>query len=297
MAERVARVAGPRPRACYIYRMAGRSKLRKRWIVLSAFAVAILSVVAVVYLPVLPANAPVVLVSVDRTLWNRTGLNRLTHVRALRDAGLRPVLMDFEADNAESLSAADLLSDIDALVLGGGGDVDASMYGSDFSSTVGSNLQRDEFELALLQTAERLGLPVLGLCRGAQLINVYRGGTLGDFRIDTPRYRRHHRVLSGHAVRLDADSRLATIYGETELPNVVTFHGQYVDVPGRDVRVVGYAPDGTPEAIEVATDAEFGMLGVQWHAEAAPWDRQQARLFLALSDAAKEYRATRLDND
>jgi len=145
----------------------------------------------------------------------------------------------------------------------------------------------------LLKGAEQRGLPVLGLCRGAQLINVHRGGTLGDFRSDSPRYDRHHRVLSGHPVDVEADSRLATILGETRLESVVTYHGQFVDNPGEGVRITAYAPDGTPEAIEIATETGFGIIGVQWHAEVLPWDTHQGRLFGALADAATEYRDAR----
>lgn len=250
-------------------------------------------VAMLVYWPPLPADAPVVLVSVDRTPWNRFGGNRLTHVRALRDAGLRPVMVDFDAGNDTAASAGALLEGVDGLVLGGGGDVDPARYGQETVAALDVSPQRDAFELALLDAAERMGLPVLGLCRGAQLINVYRGGTLGDFRAESARYDRHHRVLSGHPVRLDAGSRLASIYDDTQLEDIVTFHGQYVKTPGAGVRIVGHAPDGTPEAIEVDTGSAFGMIGVQWHAEVVPWDSHQSKLFRALFEAAAAYRATR----
>ena len=266
----------------------------KRWIVLAAIISLCLAAFGLVYFPAPPANAPTVLVSVDRTLWNRSGLNRLTHVRALRDAGLRPILVDFGAVSNPSTAADELLEGIDGLVIAGGGDVAPSLYGSDFDAVIAVKPRRDRFELALLEAAERRGLPVLGLCRGAQLINVHRGGTLGDFRADSPRYERHHRVLSGHPVDVEADSRLASIFGQTRLENVVTYHGQFVDEPGEGVRVTAYAPDGTPEAIEVATNSEFGVIGVQWHAEVLPWDAHQHRLFRALADASILYRNSRM---
>jgi putative glutamine amidotransferase len=269
----------------------------KRRIVLAVIISLGLAVFGVVYFPVPPAGAPAVLVSVDRTLWNRSGFNRLTHVRALRDAGLRPVLVDFGAVSDPSAAANELLEGIDGLVIAGGGDVAPSLYGSDFEAAIDVNLRRDRFELALLEAAERRGLPVLGLCRGAQLINVHRGGTLGDFRADSPRYGRHHRVMSGHPVNVEADSRLASIFGMTRLGNVVTYHGQFVDEPGEGVRITAYAPDGTPEAIEVATDSGFGVIGVQWHAEVLPWDAHQGRLFRALADASAVYRAARLSRE
>lgn len=274
--------------------MPRQSTIRFSSVAILAAAALCAAVAAVVYLPFLPANAPTVLVSVDRTFWNRIGLNRLTHVRALRDAGMRPHLVDFDGQNAAAFSAEDMLEGFDGLVLGGGGDVDSLIYGSESDPSVDVNRKRDEFELGLLAAAERSGIPVLGLCRGAQLINVYRGGSLADFRANSPRYRVHHRIFSGHPVNLEAGSRLATIYDETRLDSVVTYHGQHVKAPGAGVRIVGYAPDGTPEAIEVDTGSQFGMLGVQWHAEVVPWDSNQARLFRALTEAASAYRSTRI---
>lgn len=237
-------------------------------------------------------GAPRVLVSVDRTLWNRVGLNRWTYIRALRKAGMRPVLVDFETLPLDP-DAIDWLDDIDGLLLSGGGDVGAVNYNGDASISRDVNPARDDFELRLIASADRRSMPVLGLCRGAQLLNVYKGGTLGDFREDSERYQRHKRVLGGHAVSIEADSRLASIYSDTEINNVVTWHGQFVNVPGDDVRVTAFAPDGTPEAIEVATEDAFGMIGVQWHAEVVPWDRHQHELFSAFNDAASRYREAR----
>lgn len=237
-------------------------------------------------------DAPRVLVSVDRTLWNRIGLNRWTYVRALRKAGMRPILVDFSR-LPEDAEAIDWFDDIDGLLLSGGGDVAAMHYGGDESISRDVNPARDAFELQLLAAAELRDMPVLGLCRGAQLLNVHRGGTLGDFREDGARYRRHKRIWGGHPVMVESDTRLAEILSGTALPSVVTWHGQFVDRPGDGVRVTAYAPDGTPEAIEVTTNDRFGMIGVQWHAEVLPWDRRQERLFAAFHDAAARYRIER----
>jgi len=225
-----------------------------------------------------------VLVSVDRTLWNRIGLNRWTYVRALRRAGVRPLLIDFTTFTPGQ-PAAEWLAAHDGLVLTGGGDVAADRYGGEPSVTRDVSTARDAFELALLAEAERRNLPVLGLCRGAQLINVFKGGTLGDFRADSERYGRHHRVTPGHPVSIEADSRLADIYATTRLERVTTWHGQYVDRPGAGVEITAVAPDGTPEAIEVDAARGFGMIGVQWHAEVPPWDGVQQRLFDAFGAA------------
>ena len=153
--------------------------------------------------------------------------------------------------------------------------------------TLGVDPARDSFELALLEEAETRSLPILGLCRGAQLMNVHRGGTLGDFR-DEPRYGMHRNAFEGHAVMLEADSELEDIYGTERLDEVTAWHGQHVDRPGRGVAITAYALDGIPEAIEV--DGDTFMIGVQWHAEMPPWDEQQERLFVAFADAVRNTR-------
>lgn len=263
-----------------------------RWTMYS-FVVIVVLYAAWFYEPEPGKDAPRVLVSVDRTLWNRFGLNRWTYIRALRKAGMRPVLIDFENLSLDP-TAIDWLDDIDGLLLSGGGDVGAVHYDGDSRISRDVNPARDAFELQLLASADRRNMPVLGLCRGAQLLNVHLGGTLGDFREDGERYKRHKKLFGGHAVSIEADTRLAAIYADTELASVVTWHGQYVKKPGENIRITAFARDGTPEAIELAGDDPFGMIGVQWHAEVVPWDDRQQKLFTALYDAAERYRETRL---
>lgn len=263
------------------------------WIVVATTLVVLVAGFVLSFISSPAHDAPKVLVSVDRTLWHRLGFSRLTYTRALSAAGLRPVVIDFETHDSGSAAIAKLLAGADGLVLSGGGDVDPQRYGAEAKTALDVNKKRDALEFALLELAEQRRIPVLGICRGAQLINVHRGGTLGEFRSDQPRYQRHRRLRSGHAVQLEEDSRLAQIFGTTELASVITFHGQYVDLPGKDVSIVGFAPDGTPEAIEVNTGSAFGMLGVQWHAEVVPWDQQQAKLFRAFAAAASSYQNTR----
>ena len=228
---------------------------------LLAALLGVLALFAVYYEPNPGADAPRVVVAVDRTLWNTLGLNRLTYVRALRQAGLRTELAPFpEADEV------------------------VAALGDDVARTRNVKPARDAFEFVLLANAETRGLPVLGLCRGAQLINVHRGGTLGDFR-DGPEYRVHRNVFRGHAVDIRRDSRLAAIYGTRRLDDVTTWHGQHVDAPGRGLTVSAFSPDGIPEAIEGAGDAF--LVGVQWHAEMPPWRDDQQPLFDAFADAVR----------
>lgn len=251
-------------------------------LVVAAAALLLLTLMTLYYVPDPGPMAPRVLVSVDRTLWNRVGLNRLTYVRKLRQAGLSPVLVEFPAEGAELLVIPD---DVDGLVLTGGGDVAAAAYGGDPGVTRNVKPARDAFEFGLLAIAESRSLPVLGLCRGAQLINVHRGGTLGDFR-DEPRFEIHRNAFTGHPVGLEGGSRLARIYGTERIDAVTTWHGQHVDVPGRDVVVTALSPDGVAEGFEVS--AYPFMVGVQWHAEMPPWDRLQDELFEAFAAAVNE---------
>ena len=163
----------------------------------------------------------------------------------------------------------------------------AREYDGDPGLTKDVKPARDAFELALLDAAESRRLPILGLCRGAQLMNVHRGGTLGDFR-DEPRFGRHRNAFAGHSVSLEAGSKLADIYGTGQLTEVTTWHGQHVDSPGRNIVISAVSDDGIPEAIEVR-DMPF-MLGVQWHAEMPPWDEEQEKLFDAFADAVRASR-------
>ena len=248
--------------------------------VLLAALLGVLALFAVYYEPDPGDGAPRVVVAVDRTLWNGLGLNRLTYVRALRRAGLSTVLVPYPDDDAGMTRLSD---DVAGVVLFLASD-SALAYGGDPARTRNVKPSRDAFEFVLFADAEARGLPVLGLCRGAQLINVHRGGTLGDFR-DGPEYRVHRNLLQGHAVELEAGSQLAAIYGARRLEDVTTWHGQHVDAPGRGLVVSAFSPDGIPEAIE-GTGEAF-LVGVQWHAEMPPWRNDQQPLFDAFADAVR----------
>lgn len=246
--------------------------------------IATVSVLAVWYEPDPGGNAPRVLVAIDRSAWNTVGLNRFTYVRALRRQGLSPVLAEYPNDLDQF---ADIWSDDYAgLVLTGGGDVAAKEYGGNPDISLAVSLARDEFELALLDIADERALPILGLCRGAQLLNVWNGGTLGDHRHDSARFSEHRKMMSGHAVSFTDPSRLSRVYGKPRLESVTTWHGQFVEIPGTDVRITAYADDGTPEGIEM--DGDVFRIGVQWHAEMPPWDDSNEPLFEAYAEAVRQ---------
>jgi putative glutamine amidotransferase len=187
--------------------------------------------------------------------------------------------------------AADALGGVTGLVLTGGGDVDPARYGeAPDPTTAGVDQARDEWELALLAEALARRLPVLATCRGAQLANVALGGTLVQH-VPAATGARHGWAESYgetvHAVHLDPGCRLAGVLGRTDI-EVNSIHHQAVGTVGPGVRAVGWAPDGTIEAIEVDDHPE--LVAVQWHPELLEDDGVHQGLFRSLVDAARVYR-------
>jgi putative glutamine amidotransferase len=177
-----------------------------------------------------------------------------------------------------------LLPRADGLLFTGGGDVEPARYGAAQSpETAGVDVDRDRAEVELVAEAEASGIPVLAVCRGIQIVNVARGGTLiqhlpevttqPHLVIDRP-----HDLV--HAVRVDPDSELRHILGADEV-RVNSLHHQAVDRVGEDLRAVAWAEDGTIEAVE---DRRSRIIGVQWHPEQLADRAQQRRLFSWLVD-------------
>lgn len=152
----------------------------------------------------------------------------------------------------------------------------------------GLNTHRDELEQNLLRAALERDLPILGICRGAQLINVTLGGTLHQhltgFYQESPNIRS---LLPRKIIHVQPDSRLARILDCTTC-GINALHDQAVDRPGETVRVTAREPNDVIQAVE-ATSHAF-VLGVQWHPEYLPHHRRQQRLFHALVQAAREPR-------
>jgi len=187
-----------------------------------------------------------------------------------------------------------LVDRLDALVLSGGGDVNPAEFGADPDpAVIGVRPERDAAEFALAAAALRRGLPFLGVCRGAQVLNVVLGGTLHQH---LPALTGHtgHAPLRGaygsHQVRVAPGSRLAAVLDGPANEGwfgVPTYHHQAVDQLGRGLVATAWAEDGMIEAVEPdgSADAPGGpfTLGVQWHPESG----DDPRLFGALIAAAK----------
>ncbi|MFI0811676.1 gamma-glutamyl-gamma-aminobutyrate hydrolase family protein [Streptomyces echinatus] len=158
--------------------------------------------------------------------------------------------------------AAEAVARLDGLVIAGGPDVDPARYGAERSPRTGPPApERDAWELALIEAALAAGLPLLGVCRGMQLLNVALGGTLVQH-LDG--HAEVVGVFGGHPVKPVP----GTLYGGIvpEELTVPTYHHQAVERLGEGLVPSAYAADGTVEAVELPSDRGW-VLGVQWHPE------------------------------
>lgn len=234
----------------------------------------------------LAGDAPAIGMSADATVLNELGITSVTYETAVVRAGGRP-----RAVRAGDLvDVEEFLGTIDGLYLTGGGDVDPALWGGDPEGTLMVDPARDELELALIEGALDRGMPVLGICRGAQMINVALGGSLRAIRTD-PELGRTHFVsldsLSAHSVDIEPGTLLHRILDE-ETRHVNSFHGNAVDRLGRGLRVSARAPDGIVEAIEAA-DGSF-VLGIQWHPDLRVLENRKAlAIFEAFVEEAREF--------
>ena len=199
------------------------------------------------------------------------------YVEAVRRAGGLPVLIA----PGES-HVAELLERIDGLILAGGGDISPNCYGGPSHPEVYMvDEDRDQTELDLTRHVIDHDIPTLAICRGVQIANVALGGTLyahlPDRFGDTIQHRKAPRNPTPHSIQVDVDSQLANVMGTTSA-QTMSWHHQALDQIGSRIRVVGRAPDGVVEAIELSDHRWF--LGVQWHPElTAARDVSQQNLF------------------
>jgi putative glutamine amidotransferase len=214
----------------------------------------------------------------------------LTYPDAIRRAGAVPVVIP----PMDLAGIEPLLDGLWGLCLSGGPDLHPAIYGADPHPALGpTEPELDRFEVALVRAAEARDMPVLAICRGLQVLNVSRGGTLTQ---DLPTLRPsdvEHRQpqpasTRTHDVTFEPGSLVAACVGVRETA-VNSFHHQAVDRLGSGLRAVGWAPDGVIEAIE-ATDTSF-TVAVQWHAESMVGAAEQALLLAAFAEAAVSYGA------
>jgi putative glutamine amidotransferase len=209
------------------------------------------------------------------------------YVDSVRRSGGRAVLLPPGGDDAE---ASDTVAGLDGLVVTGGPDVDPVRYGAPrHPRTQVPVATRDTWDLAVTGHALRQGVPLLAICRGMQVLNVCRGGTLHQHIPDLHGHERHDGPPNGfglHQVRISPDSTLATILTGGGTFEVPTKHHQSVDLLGDGLKAVAWEEDGTIEAVEPGPseldDFSGFVLGVQWH----PEQGSDLRVFSALVSAA-----------
>lgn len=190
----------------------------------------------------------------------------LRYLEALEGTGGVPLVVPpMGLDAAEAL-----LDGVDGLCLSGGPDIHPAAYGQAPHAELGpTEREMDAFEAALVRAADRRGMPILAICRGLQLVNVARGGTLHQHLPDVVGNAVEHRQSERaenptHAIEVAGDAQLAAILGWRQ-GEVNSFHHQAVDQLGMGLVATAWSPDGTIEALE-APDRPF-LVGVQWHAE------------------------------
>jgi len=217
---------------------------------------------------------------------------RDTYTKAVETAGGIPVVLP----PTDPAAAAAVIARLDALLLSGGGDIHPERYGdtgTQHPNTYGISDERDAWEEALLAAAFAVDLPVLAICRGVQVLNVYQGGTLWqdipDQMPDAGSHEQPHDA-DGKAIPYEtahpvaASGLLAEVYGAEEI-GANSFHHQGVKAVGQGLTVTGTTPDGLVESVAMP-DKSF-VLGMQWHPEAM-FEERPAHLapFRALVAAA-----------
>lgn len=207
---------------------------------------------------------------------------------SVRVAGGEPVMIAHDLDEA-TLSA--YFGSIDGLILSGGGDVDPALYGESAISAVGGvDANRDHTELVLARWALVAKKPLLGICRGLQLLNVSCGGVLyqdvsqHDGAMQHAYYPDYPHDFLAHTISVMPGSRLSAILG-AERAQVNSLHHQACRIVAPNLLVTAYAPDGIVEALEAANHPF--ALAVQWHPEALPQMAESKALFGALITASR----------
>jgi putative glutamine amidotransferase len=205
-------------------------------------------------------------------------------IEAVYAAGGEPLTMHPVAD-VDDIDQR--LAFIDGVLLPGGGDVSPAAYGgADHADVYDTNDTQDTFDLAVALWAERTARPLLAICRGLQVVNVARGGTL-IAHLDQP----HRHVTS--QLSFCADTHLAEVTGRDTM-TISCYHHQAIDRLGDGLRAIAHSQDGVIEAVESTASDRQWFLGVQWHPEdTAATDIAQQAIFTGLVGAAANLARTR----
>ena len=212
-----------------------------------------------------PGNIPCVVINTD-------------FVKACNNYGNTAVIFG-PHENSESID----VSKFDAIIISGGGDINPNSYGEEkLEKTIRISDHRDNTELAMLKSAEEHNVKTLAICRGHQLLNVYKGGTLyqdlkdnGFTKVD------HDKPFDDarshiHAINIEDNSKLYKIIQENEI-QVNSIHHQAINKLGQDLKITAKSSDGVIEGIEVTSG--WDAVGIQWHPENMLEDPVSIKLF------------------
>lgn len=180
----------------------------------------------------------------------------------------------------------------DGIIIGGGSDIDPGLYGGDDDGASQLDPQRDAFEIEIIEHALQTNLPILGICRGAQLINVVLGGSLySDIRDLRSRTSNRRTPFPRKTASLEADSILTTLTNRQQL-RINSLHHQAIEKTGRHLRVIARDLDDFVQAVE-STEHRF-LLGTQWHPEYLSYMKAHRMIFRHLVEEARHCRSERL---
>jgi len=206
-------------------------------------------------------------------------LSPRTYSLAVQRAGGLALILP--PDDVVAEAPDEVLDMLDGLILAGGSDIDPATYGAKpHPETKGSWPERDRFELALGTRALERDMPVLGICRGMEMLNVIQGGTLNQH-LGLELHRHTPGVFTDHRVKLEPGSLAARVVG-SDTTEVKSAHHQGVGEVGEGVVVTGHADDGVVEAIELP--ARSFAVGVLWH----PEEDERSRVIGSLVNEARE---------
>lgn len=231
---------------------------------------------------------PLIAVTTDYTTAKPHYMLPWTYCEAIEKAGGLPVMLPYKADLS---LVPEYVSRFDGFVMAGGDDLDPSLYGEAYHPEAQKiDPDRQKFEFALLAEIELRRAPVLGICLGSQVMNVYRGGSLHQFLPELPRdgaleHRRLEDWGRRHGVILEPDSHIGRAVGKREIVSN-TSHKQAVHHIGKNLKITARATDGVIEGTEDPSLPFY--VGVQWHPERQNGEKDHLAIFEALVAAAND---------
>ncbi len=210
-----------------------------------------------------------------------------TYIDSLRRAGAIPVVIPPQPENA-----AEVVAELDGILLAGGDDCDPAVYGEERHPSVEPmDSRRQDNELSLARAARERGIPTLGICLGVQMMNIAAGGSLIqdiDSQMQTDiRHASQPEKRARHGVTIENGTHLGSILGGGRNLDVNSSHHQAIKGIGRGFRVTAKAPDGIVEGLEDPQHPFY--VGVQWHPEDMPGEASASVLFGAFVEAARKY--------